>query len=96
MLAQQAVDDQPATHGQQHTLMVSVVMIPVESIHAEVNNYSILPSLVLVSFYGAALIATSLLPILLYKKTRHEWLAISVPVVIDLFLISLPFWSRIG
>ena len=48
--------------------MVSVVMIPVESIHAEVNNYSILPSLVLVSFYGAALIATSLLPILLYKK----------------------------
>jgi|GEM_PF-2667977 hypothetical protein len=48
------------------------------------------------SFYGAALIATSLLPILLYKKTRHEWLAISVPVVIDLFLISLPFWSRIG
>lgn len=76
--------------------MVSVVMIPVESIHAEVNNYSILPSLVLVSFFGAALIATSLLPILLYKKTRHEWLAISVPVVIDLFLISLPFWSRIG
>lgn len=44
----------------------------------------------------ACSIMPGLLPILLYKKTRHEWLAISVPVVIDLFLISLPFWSRIG
>lgn len=44
----------------------------------------------------ACSIMPGLVPILLYKKTRHEWLAISVPVVIDLFLISLPFWSRIG
>jgi len=39
------------------------------------------------------LTATSFLPIILYKKTHREWLAISVTVVIAMLLLSLPFWT---
>ena len=73
-------------------LMLSVFMIPIESIKTDDNEYGILMSVVLVSLYGIALAAASLLPIFLYKKTQRTWLAISLSVAIVAFLISLPFW----
>ena len=72
-------------------LMLSVFMIPVGSVKADVYEYGILMSVILVILYGFALVAASLLPIMLYKKTQRTWLAIMVPVAIVALLVYLPF-----
>ena len=82
---------QPSIIVTSKCLMLSVFMIPFGSIKADALDYSLWLLVVLVILYGIALTAASLLPIILYKKTQRKWLAIWGPVVIVLFLISLPF-----